>query len=105
MSKKSAPEVSRREFLGSACCAAVGATGLLSTLGSLRLMGAAASPGNGAKQHQRSYGEHAPRNCAVIGIVFQGHANIKAEQVSPRRAVCSVGKGGIFVDLHPVFMW
>ena len=47
MSKKSAPEVSRREFLGSACCAAVGATGLLSTLGSLRLMGAAASPDNG----------------------------------------------------------
>ena len=45
--KKSAPEVSRREFLGSACCAAVGATGLLSTLGSLRLMGAAASPANG----------------------------------------------------------
>ena len=45
--KKSAPEVSRREFLGSACCAAVGATGLLSTLGSLRLMGAAASPTNG----------------------------------------------------------
>ena len=47
MSKKSAPEVSRREFLGSACCAAVGATGLLSALGSLRLMGAAASPANG----------------------------------------------------------
>ncbi len=47
MSKKSAPEVSRREFLGSACCAAVGATGLLSALGSLRLMGAAASPSNG----------------------------------------------------------
>jgi len=47
MSKKSAPEVSRREFLGSACCAAVGATGLLSALGSLRLMGAAANPANG----------------------------------------------------------
>lgn len=47
MSKKSVPEVSRREFLGSACCAAVGATGLLSTLGSLRLMGAVASPDNG----------------------------------------------------------
>lgn len=47
MSKKSAPEVTRREFLGSACCAAVGATGLLSALGSLRLMGAAASPTNG----------------------------------------------------------
>ena len=47
MSKKSAPEVSRREFLGSACCAAVGATGLLSALGSLRLIGAVASPANG----------------------------------------------------------
>ena len=44
MPKKSAPDVSRREFLGSACCAAVGATGLLSTLGSLRLMGAVARP-------------------------------------------------------------
>lgn len=47
MRKKSAPEVSRREFLGSSCCAAVGATGLLSALGSLRLMAAAASPSNG----------------------------------------------------------
>jgi uncharacterized protein (DUF1501 family) len=47
MSKKSAPTPTRREFLGSACCAAVGATGILSTLGSLRLMAAAASPTNG----------------------------------------------------------
>ena len=47
MSKKSAmPDLSRRQFLGSACCAAVGSTGLLSSLASLRLMGAAASPGN-----------------------------------------------------------
>ena len=45
--KKSAPAPTRREFLGSACCAAVGATGILSTLGSLRLMAAAASPTNG----------------------------------------------------------
>lgn len=36
----------RRKFLG-ACCAAVGATGMLSTLAQLRLMGAVASPGNG----------------------------------------------------------
>jgi uncharacterized protein (DUF1501 family) len=49
MPKKSAPAPTRREFLGSACCAAVGATGLLSTLGSLRLMGAAASPDNGPR--------------------------------------------------------
>ena len=38
---------SRRHFLGSACCAAVGATGILSTLSSLRLMAAAANPANG----------------------------------------------------------
>ena len=47
MRKKSAPEISRREFIGSSCCAAVGATGMLSALGSLRLMAAAASPSNG----------------------------------------------------------
>ncbi|MSU69511.1 MAG: DUF1501 domain-containing protein [Opitutaceae bacterium] len=36
----------RRKFLGS-CCAAVGATGMLSALAQLRLMGAVASPDNG----------------------------------------------------------
>lgn len=41
------PDLSRRQFIGSACCAAVGATGLLSSLANLRLMGAVASPGNG----------------------------------------------------------
>lgn len=40
-------DLTRRRFIGSACCAAVGYTGLLSTLGSLRLIGAAATPGNG----------------------------------------------------------
>ena len=44
MSKKSAaPDLSRRQFLGSACCAAVGTTGLVSALAQLRLIGAAAS--------------------------------------------------------------
>src|SRR5438105_2544747 len=41
------PDLSRRRFIGSACCAAVGATGILSTLSSLRLMAAAANPANG----------------------------------------------------------
>ncbi len=48
MSKKSlrpAPEISRRKFIGSACCAAVGTVGMLSTLSSLRLMAAAANSG------------------------------------------------------------
>src|SRR5206468_2506673 len=47
MKKSSVPDLSRRSFIGASCCAAVGATGLLSSLASLRLMGAAASPGNG----------------------------------------------------------
>ena len=47
MSQKTyVPDLSRRHFLGG-CCAAVGMTGFLSTLSSLRLIGAAASPGNG----------------------------------------------------------
>ena len=40
------PDLSRRRFLGQACCAAVGATGFLSSLASLRLIAAAASPDN-----------------------------------------------------------
>ena len=39
-------EYSRRQFLGQ-CCAAVSATGFLSALAQLRLIGAVASPGNG----------------------------------------------------------
>ncbi|MBL9189057.1 MAG: DUF1501 domain-containing protein [Opitutaceae bacterium] len=54
MNKKTTTVPTRRDFLGSACCAAVGATGLLSTLGSLRLMGAAASPGNGPQEPGRA---------------------------------------------------
>jgi hypothetical protein len=40
------PDPSRRKFLGS-CCAAVGATGMLSALAQLRVLGALAQPGNG----------------------------------------------------------
>ncbi|MEO5957796.1 MAG: hypothetical protein ABIR80_01650, partial [Opitutaceae bacterium] len=40
-SKKSTPDLSRRKFVG-ACCASVGATGMLSALAQLRLMGAVA---------------------------------------------------------------
>ncbi len=46
MKKSAIPDLSRRHFVGSACCAAVGATGFLSSLASLRLIGAAASPDN-----------------------------------------------------------
>lgn len=45
-SKTSAPDLSRRKFLG-ACCASVGATGLLSSLAQLRLIGAVADTASG----------------------------------------------------------
>ena len=44
--KNPAFDPARRKFIGS-CCAAVGATGMLSTLAQLRLTGAIASPANG----------------------------------------------------------
>ena len=44
--KNPAHDPARRKFIGS-CCAAVGATGMLSTLAQLRLTGAIASPANG----------------------------------------------------------
>jgi uncharacterized protein (DUF1501 family) len=44
--KNPVPDLSRRKFVG-ACCAAVGATGMLSALAQLRVIGAIASPSNG----------------------------------------------------------
>lgn len=44
--KNPLPDLSRRKFVG-ACCASVGATGMLSALAQLRLIGAIASPDNG----------------------------------------------------------
>jgi uncharacterized protein (DUF1501 family) len=46
MKPSSVPDLSRRRFISQACCAAVGTTGFLSSLASLRLIGAAASPDN-----------------------------------------------------------
>ena len=46
MKTPAVPDLSRRRFIGQACCAAVGATGFLSSLASLRLIGAAANPDN-----------------------------------------------------------
>ena len=44
--KTSVSDLSRRKFIG-ACCASVGATGMLSALAQLRLIGAVANPDNG----------------------------------------------------------
>ncbi len=51
--KNPTPDPTRRKFLG-ACCAAVSATGMLSTLAQLRLMGAVADPDNGPQTPARA---------------------------------------------------
>src|SRR5687768_2497104 len=49
MNPKTQPvDPNRRKFIGS-CCAAVGATGMLSALAQLRLIGAVADPSNGPR--------------------------------------------------------
>jgi len=72
MSKSTAaPDFSRRQFIGSACCAAVGATGLLSTLANLRLMGAVANPANGPRPPARS-GAHPSDYKALVCLFLNG---------------------------------
>ncbi len=51
--KNPTPDPTRRKFLG-ACCAAVSATGMLSTLAQLRMMGAVAAPDNGPQTPSRA---------------------------------------------------
>ncbi len=65
-----ATDLSRRKFLG-ACCASVGATGLLSTLAQLRLMGAVASPDNGPVSPPRA-GAPQPDYKALVCLFLAG---------------------------------
>ena len=69
--KSSVPDLSRRHFIGASCCAAVGATGLLSSLASLRLIGAAASPANGP-QLPKAAGPIGADYKALVCLFLQG---------------------------------
>ncbi len=60
----------RRRFLG-ACCAAVSATGMLSTLAQLRMMGAVASPSNGPSVPARA-GALPPDYKALVCLFLAG---------------------------------
>lgn len=60
----------RRKFLG-ACCAAVSATGMLSTLAQLRMMGAVASPDNGPQTPPRA-GALPPDYKALVCLFLAG---------------------------------
>ena len=60
----------RRKFIG-ACCAAVSATGMLSTLAQLRMMGAVASPENGPQTPPRA-GAVSPDYKALVCLFLAG---------------------------------
>ena len=62
-------DLTRRRFVG-ACCASVGTTGLVSTLGQLRLMGAAASPDNSSTPPRA--GAPTPDFKALVCLFFAG---------------------------------
>src|SRR6185295_15722917 len=64
--KNPAFDQSRRKFLGS-CCAAVSATGMLSTLAQLRVMGAVADPENNPVTPPRAGALALPRT-QLLGI-------------------------------------
>ena len=59
--KTSVPDLSRRKFVG-ACCASVGATGMLSALAQLRLIGAVADPANGILTARATTAAAAPQS-------------------------------------------
>jgi uncharacterized protein (DUF1501 family) len=69
--KSAVPDLSRRHFIGASCCAAVGATGFLSSLASLRLMGAVASPNNGPQPTARA-ASLPPDYKALVCLFLQG---------------------------------
>jgi len=62
-------DLTRRRFVG-ACCASVGTTGLVSTLGQLRLMGAAASPDSSSTPPRA--GAPNPDFKALVCLFFAG---------------------------------
>ena len=70
MKDSSLPGLTRRNFVAR-CCAAVGTTGFLSTLSSLRLIGAAASPANGPRIPARAAAIPADFK-ALVCVFLQG---------------------------------
>src|SRR4051812_36658095 len=65
----------RRQFIRQACCAAVGSTGLISTLAQLRLIGAVAG--------DRATAAAVPADYKALVCVFLGGGNDGANLVVP----------------------
>lgn len=70
-SKNPAPDLHRRKFLGQ-CCAAVSATGMLSAISQLRMMGAVASPDNGPQTPPARAGALPPDYKALVCLFLAG---------------------------------
>ena len=68
--KNPTPDPTRRKFLG-ACCAAVSATGMLSTLAQLRMMGAVVNPDSGSVTPSRA-GALPPDYKALVCLFLAG---------------------------------
>ena len=97
------PDLSRRKFLG-ACCASVGATGLLSTLAQLRLMGAVASPDNGPVSPPRA-GAPQPDYKALVCLFLAGGNdanNLVIPTDTANYAAYAAGRGALALPQNAV---
>ena len=97
------PDLSRRKFLG-ACCASVGATGLLSTLAHLRLMGAVASPDNGPVSPPRA-GAPQPDYKALVCLFLAGGNdanNLVIPTDTANYAAYAAGRGALALPQNAV---
>jgi uncharacterized protein (DUF1501 family) len=111
----SAHLLSRRRFLGSSCCAAVGLTGALSTLAQLRLLGAVAQPTSGRAAAAPDYkalvclflqGGHDANNLLIPSDTsgYDSYARARANLALPRSALLPITprtSDGRAFSLHP----
>jgi uncharacterized protein (DUF1501 family) len=93
-SQKTLPDLSRRTFLG-ACCASVGAAGLLSSLAQLRLMGAVADTGSGGATPPRAGAPQSDYKALVCLFLAGGNDanNLVVPTDAANYAAYSAGRG------------
>src|SRR4051812_38352895 len=101
MNPKTAPfDPNRRKFLG-ACCASVGATGMLSALAQLRLMGAVANADNGPAAPTPSTGAAVAPDYKALVCLFLAGGNDANNLVIPTDATTyaqyAAGRGALAI--------
>ena len=102
-SKTSTPDLSRRKFLG-ACCASVGATGMLSSLAQLRLMGAAANTDGVTAAPPRAAAPQSDFKALVCLFLAGGNDanNLVVPTDSATYAAYSAGRGVLALNQNSV---